>query len=163
MIGHLTGLQIDGEQDCLVQLQQQLGFERYHEERRLRRALRKNCSAVTKELAKSSRRLEKEIEKGCNEQNGCRSIRPEIFRKTCCTDCSQSQQSARVSVHNQRSTQCFGVGARQRGRKVYWCPEGNKGCDRRVARLGGTVFASEGIPEPQSWLQAARSIEGHRR
>jgi len=68
MIGHLTGLQIDGEQDCLVQLQQQLGFERYHEERRLRRALRKNCSAVTKELAKSSRRLEKEIEKASNEQ-----------------------------------------------------------------------------------------------
>jgi CHAD domain-containing protein len=68
MMGHLTGLQTDGEQDCLIQLQQQLGFERYRKERQLRRTLRKNRSAVTRELAKSSRRLKKSIEKGSEEQ-----------------------------------------------------------------------------------------------
>jgi len=69
MIGHLTGLQqTDGEQDCLIQLQQQFGFDRYRKERRLRRTLRKNRSAVNKELGKGSRRLEKSIEKESKEQ-----------------------------------------------------------------------------------------------
>jgi hypothetical protein len=59
MIGHLTGMRVDGEQDCLIQLQQQLGSSDIAKSD----GCAEHCGRIVlrwrKELAKGSRGLEK--------------------------------------------------------------------------------------------------------
>ena len=81
LTGHLMTLQPEGEDDCRVQLQEYLGLERYREEKRLRRALRKNHAPIAKKLRESSRRLEKIMQKGTQEQTATAASALELSAK----------------------------------------------------------------------------------
>ena len=68
MTAHLSSIRVEGEDDCLIQLQHYLGLKRYRKEKRLRRALRKQRSSVAKALSNSSRQIEKRIAKSSKQQ-----------------------------------------------------------------------------------------------
>lgn len=69
MTAHLSSIHVEGEDDCLIQLQHYLGLKRYREEKRLLRALRKRHSSVAKDLSSSSRRLVKRITRSSGQQS----------------------------------------------------------------------------------------------
>jgi len=69
MTGHLSSLHVSGEDDCLIQLQQHLGFQRHREEKRLRRAVQKQRAAVSEELSNSARRVEKTVDNNSKEES----------------------------------------------------------------------------------------------
>jgi CHAD domain-containing protein len=63
MTALLSMVRIDGERDCMIQLFEYLGTERYAKAERVHRAVNKSRSAVVKRLKKIARGMEKRVER----------------------------------------------------------------------------------------------------
>jgi CHAD domain-containing protein len=59
LTGHLSSVKVEGEPDCLVQLFEYLGSQRYENARKLRRIIRRHSVDLRQSLKKNAARLEK--------------------------------------------------------------------------------------------------------
>jgi CHAD domain-containing protein len=58
LTGHAVTVTLDGERDCLVELLEHLGAERYRHARRLRRRLRRTGGPLRRRLRRTAKRIE---------------------------------------------------------------------------------------------------------
>jgi CHAD domain-containing protein len=61
LTGHTATVAVDGEQDCLLELLEYLGAERYRHARRLRQLMRQDGAALRKRLKRTSRRIDERV------------------------------------------------------------------------------------------------------
>jgi CHAD domain-containing protein len=70
LTSHASTVQVEGEQECLIQLLEHLGAERYRHARRLRRVLKKDGGAIRRGLKRTAAKLENILDNARNGASG---------------------------------------------------------------------------------------------